>query len=40
VVAKGLEAIATRVGGAQLQPLARLFVAAVDPCVQFDVLTN
>lgn len=40
VVARGLEAIATRVGGAQLQPLARLFVAAVDPCVQFDVLTN
>jgi len=40
VVARGLDAIAARVRGAQLEPLARLFVTAVDPCVQFEVLTS
>jgi hypothetical protein len=38
VVAAGLDAIAARVRGPELGPLARLFVAAVDPCVDFDLL--
>jgi AcrR family transcriptional regulator len=38
VVAAGLDAIASRVQGTELEPLARLFVAAVDPCVDFDLI--
>jgi hypothetical protein len=38
VVATGLDAIAARVRGPELGPLARLFVATVDPCVDFDLI--
>jgi hypothetical protein len=38
VVAVGLDAIAARVRGPELGSLARLFVAAVDPCVDFDLV--
>ncbi len=38
VVTSGLDAIAARLDGAELEPLARLFIAAVDPCVDFDLI--
>lgn len=38
VVAVGLDAIATRVSGTEFEPLARLFIAAVDPCVDYDLI--
>lgn len=38
VVAAGLDAIAARLDGAEIEPLARLFIAAVDPCVDFDLI--
>jgi coenzyme F420-reducing hydrogenase alpha subunit len=38
VVTAGLDAIAARVRGPELGPLAELFVAAVDPCVDFDLV--
>ncbi len=37
-VAAGLDAIAARLDGAEIEPLARLFIAAVDPCVDFDLI--
>jgi uptake hydrogenase large subunit len=37
VVAAGLDSLAVRLDGAELEPLARLFIAAVDPCVDFDL---
>ena len=38
VVAAGLDALAARLDGTELEPLARLFIAAVDPCVDFDLV--
>ncbi|MGE5152865.1 MAG: Ni,Fe-hydrogenase I large subunit [Bdellovibrio bacteriovorus] len=38
VVSAGLDAMVARLDGAELGPLARLFIAAVDPCVDFDLL--
>ncbi len=38
VVAAGLDAMAARSDGPELEPLARLFIAAVDPCVEFELV--